>query len=225
MSPIPKEILPEIYLVNVDGHERIATQTIDSKSVYGERIIDGLRIWDPYRSKLSAFLHKSLKSQSLFLGLSKTSIVLYLGAANGTTVSHVSDIVRDGLVYAVEISPRPMRQLLQLSQDRLNIIPILGDATKPESYSYMVEPVDFIYQDVADRNQAEIVSSNSTRYLKNGGKIVLMIKTRSIDTTASPKDVGRLEIEKLKEMEVVTVMDLLPYHHDHWAVVATKTVK
>lgn len=216
-----KEILPRVRLVDVDGSRRIATETSDPKPVYGERIIDGFRIWDPYRSKLAALLLKN-PSSPLPIDLTRGSIVLYLGAATGTTVSHVSDIVRDGLVYAVEFSPRSMRQLLQLAESRQNIIPILGDAARPESYSSLVEPVDLVYQDVAQRNQAEIATLNSARYLKKGGTLVLMIKTRSVDSTASPEEVRALEMEKLKELKVLSVIDLLPYHHDHWAVVAQK---
>ena len=38
--------------------------------------------------------------------------MLYLGAASGTTVSHVSDVVGpEGMVYAVEFSHRPGRDL------------------------------------------------------------------------------------------------------------------
>ncbi len=215
-----QEILPGVRFFDLDGHRRIATETIAPKSVYGERIIDGFRTWDPYRSKLAALL---LKSRSpMPIGLSRDSIVLYLGAATGTTVSHVSDIVREGLVYAVEISPRSMRQLIQLAESRQNIIPILGDAARPESYSRFVEPVDIVYQDVAQRNQAEIASLNSCRYLKKDGTLVLMIKTRSIDSTASPKEIRALEIELLKGLEVLSVIDLLPFQHDHWAVVAKK---
>jgi len=220
MAQEMRTILPGVRFVDVAGHKRIATVATDSKSVYGERIIDGLRIWDPYRSKLAALL---LKSRSpLPIVLSIDSIVLYLGASTGTTVSHVSDIVRDGLVYAVEFSPRSMRQLLQLAESRLNIIPILEDAARPELYSRLVEPVDMVYQDVAQRNQAEIATLNSARYLKTGGTLVLMIKTRSIDSGASPAEIRSSEIKMLKGLEVCSVTDLLPYHHDHWAVVAKK---
>ena len=115
-----------------------------------------------------------------------------------------------------------MRQLLQLAESRRNIIPILGDAARPESYSRLVEPVDLVYQDVAQRNQAEIATLNSARYLKTGGTLVLMIKTRSIDSSASPVEIRSSEIERLMGLEVQSVTDLLPYHHDHWAVVAKK---
>jgi len=45
------------------------------------------------------------------------SKVLYLGAASGTTVSHVSDIVGEhGHVYAVEFSKRCGRDLVNLAK-------------------------------------------------------------------------------------------------------------
>lgn len=52
--------------------------------------------------------------------------VLYLGAASGTTVSHVSDIVGpEGVVYAVEFSHRPGRDLINMAKLRTNVIPII----------------------------------------------------------------------------------------------------
>ena len=48
--------------------------------------------------------------------------VLYLGAAAGTTVSHVSDIVGpEGNVYAVEFSHRPGRDLINMAKFRTNV--------------------------------------------------------------------------------------------------------
>ena len=63
--------------------------------------------------------------------------VLYLGAASGTTVSHVSDIVGpEGLVYAVEFSHRSGRDLINVAKKRTNIIPIIEDARHPHKYRY-----------------------------------------------------------------------------------------
>ena len=65
--------------------------------------------------------------------------VLYLGAAAGTTVSHVSDIVGPaGAVYAVEFSHRPGRDLLTVAKQRTNIIPIIEDAR--QAYR-LIEPL------------------------------------------------------------------------------------
>ncbi|MGA9099811.1 MAG: fibrillarin-like rRNA/tRNA 2'-O-methyltransferase [Methanotrichaceae archaeon] len=215
-----EEIYPGIYEIDLGGQRRVATLPTRPVPVYGERIWQGYRIWDPTRSKFAVLLLK-LKSRPN-LNLLKDSKALYLGAATGTTVSHVSDIVSDGLVYAVEFSSRSMRDLLRLCEARENIVPILADAARPEMYCALVEPVDMIYQDVAQRNQAEIATLNAARYLKPGGCLVLMMKTRSIDVTASPKDVYKSEIKELKGMEVQYAIDLLPYHQDHWAVIAKK---
>lgn len=206
----------------IRGHTRLATLPVEPTSVYGEPIVQGYRLWDPFRSKLAVLLLKLKGRQNieLFLG----SKVLYLGAATGTTVSHVSDILQDGIVYAVEFSPRAMRDLIRLAESRKNIIPILADAARPELYSALVEPVDLIYQDVAQRNQAEIADRNAWMYLKPGGTLVLMMKTRSIDVTASPRDVCAKELEGLKGLEILEVFDLLPFHHDHFAVVAKKSL-
>jgi fibrillarin-like pre-rRNA processing protein len=134
----------------------------------------------------------------------------------------LSDIVSDGLIYAVEFSSRAMRDLVRLCERRDNIIPILANAANPVEYSAIVEPVDFVYQDIAQRNQAEIASLNSERYLLAGKDLLLFIKTRSVDVTASPQSVLDLELGNLAGLEVKSASDLLPFHHDHWAVFARK---
>jgi len=76
--------------------------------------------------------------------------VLYLGAASGTTVSHVSDIVGPtGLVYAVEFSHRSGRDLVNMAQRRTNVVPIIADARKPLDYRMLVSLVDVVFADVA----------------------------------------------------------------------------
>jgi len=205
--------------MDVDGQKRLATRSDDVVPVYGERIIEGRRLWDPFRSKLAALL---LKGPSMRPVLPSDAVVLYLGAATGTTVSHLSDIVSDGLVYAVEFSPRSMRDLVLLCERRKNIVPILADAARPEEYAFLVEPVDLVYQDVAQRSQAEIASRNCDRYLKSGGDLILMLKTRSVDSIADPQAVLWAEMKNLSGLDIQQVMDLLPFHQDHWAIQAKK---
>ncbi|KUK43755.1 MAG: fibrillarin-like rRNA/tRNA 2'-O-methyltransferase [Methanothrix sp.] len=221
------ENLSGVYVLDFFGETRMATRPKVPVPVYGERIAEGLRIWDPRRSKLAALLIKSWLAGGLgdlvkMLNLRPDSKVLYLGAATGTTVSHVSDLLSSGLVYAVEFSPRSMRDLFSLCQSRDNIIPLLEDASLPERYAPFLEPVDLVYQDVAQRNQAQIACRNAALYLKSGGALVLMIKARSVDVTADPKDVQKAEIERLEGVEVISVSDLRPYYQDHWAVVARR---
>jgi len=107
------------------------------------------------------------------------SKVLYLGAASGTTVSHVSDIVgAEGMVYAVEYSHRSGRDLIEVAKKRTNIVPIIEDARHPQRYRMLVPMVDVIFQDVAQPDQARILAINAQHFLKNGGHFVLSIKVR-----------------------------------------------
>ncbi len=211
--------LAGVFLIEVSGRMRLATRSRDGIPVYGERIMEGMRLWDPRRSKLAALL---LKSAGRGLSLKSNAKVLYLGAATGTTVSHVSDMVEDGLVYAVEFSPRAMSDLMRLCQRRSNIIPILADAARPEEYASLLEPVDLIYQDVAQRNQAEIAIANSDCYLKPGSDILFMLKSRSVDVTAAPQAVLEEQTKKLEGLKIQVSLDLLPFHQDHWAILAKK---
>jgi len=58
-------------------------------------------------------------------------------------------------------------------------------------------------------------------YLKKEGYFFLVIKTRSIDVTKSPRKIIEEEIEKMKVyFEILQVIDLLPYDKDHAMVIA-----
>ncbi len=220
-----KKLYHGIYELDIDDRKMLASKNImPGLSVYGERLIvdDGVeyRQWDPSRSKLGAMVLKNFE-----IPIEPDSVVLYLGAASGTTVSHVSDMLTDGLAYAVEFSPRTMRELIQLCDQRPNIIPILADANKPQSYAHIVEKVDVIFQDVAQPNQAEIAAINSKYFLEEQGQLLLSIKSRSIDTVASPKKIFKEEVRKLEsdfgiEFEVLQRKELDPFHEDHLGLVA-----
>ena len=205
----------------IKDKKQLATKNLDpGRIVYGEKLIpvEGIeyRTWDPRRSKLGAMILKKFN-----IPLKEDSKVLYLGAASGTTVSHVSE----GAVYAVEFAPRSMRDLIRLASRRKNIYPILADAGKPDSYSHLVEPVNLIFQDVAQPNQAEIAARNAARFLKKDGNLMLSIKARSIDTAANPKEVFKAEVKKLEQafepkFEILKAKELKPYHEDHLGVLA-----
>jgi fibrillarin-like pre-rRNA processing protein len=182
--------------------------------VYGERTLDGYRVWDPYRSKLAA-----LYTLGGGVELTPEMRVLYLGAANGTTVSHVADYVET--VYAVEFAPRPMQDLLEVARRRRNIVPIMADANRPDEYAPFMEAVDLLYQDVAQPNQVEIAMKNIV-FLKPGGHLILMLKTRSVDVRQDPAEVlagARAGLEQ--RLNIADVRWLDPYHHDHAAIVCT----
>ncbi|ERH05589.1 MAG: fibrillarin-like rRNA methylase [Halonotius sp. J07HN4] len=196
-----------------DGRQRLATR---GKPVYGEPTDGEWRCWDAGRSKLGAMIETGMD-----VGLTAGDGVLYLGAASGTTVSHVADIA--GPTYAVEFAPRPMRDLLDVAEARKNLFPLLKDARKPESYSHVVESdLDVLVQDVATRGQASVAVDNA-RFLADDGRLLLAIKARSEDVTAEPEAVFDEVCEELHEgYEIINRERLEPYHNDHLGVVARR---
>lgn len=194
------------------GDEALATR---GDAVYGEPVEDGWRRWSPDRSKLGATLELGVET-----GLVGGDSVLYLGAANGTTVSHVADFA--GPTYAVEFAPRSTRDLLGVAESRQNLFPLLKDARKPETYAHVVESgLDAIVQDVATRGQADVALANR-QFLADDGRLVAAIKARSEDVTRDPEDVFADALDTLREgYEVLATERLEPYHDDHLAVVAT----
>lgn len=204
--------------------ENIATKNLTPGiSVYGEELIkenEEYRIWNPRRSKLAAALLNGLEN----LELEDTSKVLYLGASTGTTVSHISDILINGRIYAIEFSTTTAKKLVQLSHKRLNIAPILGDATKPKEYMNIIEKVDLLYCDVAQPNQSELFMKNMNLFSKDNGLGILMIKSRSIDVIQKPKKIFKQEEKKLKSkgFKIIEKVKLEPYEKDHMAFLVEK---
>jgi len=188
-------------------------------SVYGERTLEegGIeyREWDPKRSKMAALILRGFREPLI----RRDSRILYLGAASGTTVSHLSDIATDGMIFAVEFAPEPFTSLRALSARRRNIIPVMGDARHPERYAPLLSSVDLLYQDVAQRDQSDIFLKNA-RLVR--GKGVMMLKCRSVDVSASPKKVAERETAFLRKngLRIRELVDLSPLEKDHFAVVA-----
>jgi len=203
---------------------RLATRNLKpGRKVYGEELVkykeEEYRMWNPYRSKLAAAIIKGMQNIEMKAG----SKVLYLGAATGTTASHVSDIIgRSGMLFGVEISERNMREFVKLCETRENMLPLLADASHPETYSESVGKCDVIYQDVAVKSQAGIMLKNSPM-LKKGGYAYFVIKSQSVDVSRDPQDVFREELGKLEgEFEVLERIDIEPYDSLHMFAVLRK---
>ncbi len=205
----------------------IATQNmVEGKSVYSEQRISSegkeYRMWDPTRSKVGAAIKKGL--QDLHIG--EGSKVLYLGAAEGTTISHLSDIVgKTGAIFGVDISARSMRKFIYLCEQRQNLVPILSDANQPMTYKENIAgySIDALFQDVSQRNQAEIFLKNSRAYLKMEGYGFLSLKVRSISSSDSVEKVVREEKKKLEnELEILEIIDLEPFEKEHAMIVCRK---
>jgi fibrillarin-like pre-rRNA processing protein len=219
----------EIFWVTFeDGSKRLATKNLaPGRTVYGERLVKSkdmeYRIWDAFRSKLAAAIMRGLKTVPIQSGRK----VLYLGAASGTTVSHVSDILgENGHVYCVEFAARSIRDLVDnVCAFRMNMSPILADARFPERYSALVEKVDTIYCDIAQPEQAKLLADNADSFLKDNGWIMLAVKSQSIDVTKEPSEVYREEANTLKKrgFRIEQVVNLEPYDKAHVMIVAQKT--
>uniref|UniRef100_A0A3Q3W8U8 rRNA 2'-O-methyltransferase fibrillarin n=1 Tax=Mola mola TaxID=94237 RepID=A0A3Q3W8U8_MOLML len=195
---------------SVYGEKRISVEEGETKIEY--------RTWNPFRSKLAAAILGGVDQIYIKPGAK----VMYLGAASGTTVSHVSDIVGpEGLVYAVEFSHRSGRDLLNVAKKRTNIIPIIEDARHPHKYRMLVGMVDVIFADVAQPDQTRIVALNAHNFLKNGGHFVISIKANCIDSTATPEAVFASEVKKMsaENMKPQEQLTLEPYERDHAVVV------
>jgi rRNA 2'-O-methyltransferase fibrillarin len=202
----------------------VTKNLVPGESVYGEKRIsveggvDGTkveyRVWNPFRSKLAAGVLGGLEDIFIKPGAK----VLYLGAASGTSVSHVADIVGpEGTVYAVEFSPRSGRDLINMAKKRTNVIPIVEDARLPNRYRMLLSLVDVIFADVAQPDQARIVVHNAQSFLKDGGHVVISIKASCIDSTAPPATIFASEVQKLKEgqLKPLEQVTLEPYERDH----------
>ncbi len=194
------------------------TRSVVDESVYGEKILREkgkiYRRWEPARSKLAAAMHLGLENFHF-----KDAGILYLGAATGTTVSHVADIAK--VVWAVEISPISMSSLVSLAEKRDNIIPILEDARYPERYALMVEKPYVIYQDISQRDQVHIFLKNMEYFSPKYG--YLMLKTRTVDVRRSAKEIMKETAKILQESySIEEILNLQRYQKEHYAFVVRR---
>lgn len=200
----------DLYTRNLRPRER----------VYGEelRTESGVeyRLWDPWRSKLAAFLLNAAAPA----GLARARTFLYLGGSHGTTVSHLSDAFPDATIFVVEKSPTSFAPLLALARRRPNLLPLLADAQLPERYAADVGPVDFLYQDVAQRAQAQIFRENARACLRPDGAGLLMLKVRSVSQRLSTRAVLGAARRELVAGGLAPrdAVELHPFSREHLAV-------
>jgi len=213
------------FWIQVEGEKKLATQNlVPGNQVYNEKLVQHkgseYRIWNPFRSKLAAAIMNDLKN----FPFNQKSDVLYLGVSTGTTISHISDIVNQGgTIFGIEHASRVARDFLdRVATHRKNIVPIIQDARRPKEFFSVYKKVDIVYVDIAQPDQTNIAIENCRLYLKSGGYLFLVIKTRSIDVVKDPKMVIKDEIKKLETLfEIKQTIDLHPYDKDHAMVIAT----
>ena len=221
---ITNHYLDDVFFLDIPSESRVwlATKNLNrGTTVYNERLFtqSGIeyRTWDSYKSKLAACIHQGMKD----IPQMKNLRILYLGAATGSTVSHVSDIIGEnsGKILALEFSAKAARRLIQLAKNRSNIIPIVADARQPGEYATIVRSVDFIFQDISQVNQAQIFIDNAKAFLKLGGKAIFIIKAASIDTTRQVEDVTAEVIKKVTDsgFKVLETVDISKFEKEHRA--------
>ncbi|MDP7244224.1 MAG: fibrillarin-like rRNA/tRNA 2'-O-methyltransferase [Flavobacteriales bacterium] len=211
---IAKSKIFEVY----EERGRLYTANLTpGKRVYDEQLVKQNNIeyreWDAYGSKLASTILNGCRN----IFIRKNDVILYLGSASGTTVSHVSDIVgKEGLVFAVDVAPRVMRDLIFNLEGRKNVAPILADANHTKELIERISMVDVIYQDIAQKDQVNIFLKNINMFLKKDGYAIVAIKARSIDVTKYPKEIFK-EVKEILEKELIIVdyRTLEPYQKDH----------
>jgi rRNA 2'-O-methyltransferase fibrillarin len=202
----PHERFGGVYIMKGKDDALMTKNINPGESVYNEKrvSVEGegegaekteYRVWNPFRSKLAAAVVGGVDNIYMKPG----SKVLYLGAASGTTVSHVADLDGPtGAVYAVEFSHRPGRDLVNMAKKRPNVVPIIEDARHPQKYRMLVPMCDVIFADVAQPDQSRILGLNASMFIKNRGHFVISVKASCIDSTQKPEHVYANEIEVLK---------------------------
>lgn len=223
-----REVFQGVYEVEDEEGRHIATLSLAPGTlVYGEKVIkiggEEYRVWNPYRSKIAAAIVKGLKNFFIKPGWR----ILYLGAASGTTVSHVSDIVGpEGIVYAVEVAHRPFRDFIEkVSERRRNVVPVLADARNVFEYSWLLQEVETVYCDVAQPDEVDIAVMNADVFLRKNGFLVIALKASSVDSTRRAGEVFEKEEARLEatgRYRIEETVDIEPYAMMHELIVSKK---
>lgn len=212
---------PHLFVHDEAGGEALWTEALgEPPDVYGERVAAFgdriLRRWEAGRSKLAAALLRGYEGPIP----APSERWLYLGAASGTTASHVADLVGgEGTVYAVEKSLRPTVRLLRLAERYPNLLPILADARRPDEYAGDVSLCDGLYVDIAQADQVEIALANARRFLRRDGTVLIALKTASMGREKDPAGhlaAARARLEEVLDLERPVPLD--PFHRRHYLI-------
>ncbi len=199
--------IPETIVINKNG---LFSVSEDNLRHHGEDVVrygrQYLRSWEPKRSKLAAAIKKGLKR----FPFEADSRLLYLGASSGTTVSHLSDVLTGGIIYAVEISYDSFLKLMDLAEARKNVLPLMEDANLVEKYGFFVDSPDSIYQDISQRNQIQIFN-RTTEFFPSIKRGILIVKARSINSRKKDQEILREAVSGISNFITRQAIDLAPY--------------
>ena len=217
-----------VWGVRKEGRTLWTRNAVKGISVRGERRKRDGRIewrrWDPTRSKVAAAILRTREDPSPLLP-TPGSTCLYLGASSGGTVSHIHDFVcgaenhHGGQLVAVEISPRMVRDLVKLSDMRPGLVPVLGDARKPEQVAAFIRgKANWIHQDLSIADQAETFVKMATSFLSPGGIGLLSLKAASERSSEGDDNLRFQKAERiLRESDLVLqeIIDLTGLEEQH----------
>ena len=125
----------------------------------------------------------------------------------------------------MEFAQRSFRDLASnASKNRRNMTPIFEDARFPEKYRSIVHGVDTVYADIAQPDQARILSENIAQYLSEKGDFLFAVKARSIDVSREPSTIFQQEKNILEQngYKVREMIRLDPFERDHLMILGSK---
>ena len=150
--------------------------------------------------------------------VNKTSKVLYVGASHGITVEKLSEQVE--IIYALDISKETTKELLKIAKNKKNIAPILADANLVEEYDFRIGEVNFIFQDIAQKDQVRIFKKIMNHFKISKGWLAL--KCKGIDVRKTPEKVLDEALKELKDYKTKYVK-LSPEIKDHYLIEITSS--
>ena len=192
-----------IFWITVRNEKKLATLNEAKRTRVGKEELvnmDGneYRVWNPYRSKLAAVIVNGIEVFPIL----KNTKILYLGATLGITPSHISDIIgKDGKIFVVN-SNKSFNFLEKMANVETNIT-VIHDVENPAQYNSIKDKVDVIYADLSCENNIDLAILNSKTYLKDGGYLMLVVKTKDIAVNkdgTEPKNNPRYKIRDVFEI-------------------------
>ena len=208
--------------VGTQNAKKIATLnlSVGSKEKDEEIIkVDGneYRIWKPHRSKLATAIINGME----IFPILKKSKVLYFDATVENTASYISDIVgNDGKIFVVVNSNKPSNFMQKMVDKRSNVT-MIHHTENLAQHKSINDKVDVIYMNVSDKNNLDIAILNSKAYLKDGGYLLLVVKTADILVNkygVEPENNQRKKIRMLFEM--IQEINLADFFKDNTMIVA-----
>ncbi|HEX9710378.1 MAG TPA: fibrillarin-like rRNA/tRNA 2'-O-methyltransferase [Candidatus Thermoplasmatota archaeon] len=222
-GPPLRPLSARVPALATDGRSFFTRHGGGGRPAYGEEVVRGpdghpWRRFEPRRSKTAAALHAGGLGPELEAVLSSPPL-LYLGAASGTSLSHLADIVAPEPAYGVEVAQRSFADLLENLRPWPNVFPVHADARRPAAYAALVGRAGAIVQDVAAADQVAVLAGNARAFLPDGAPALLFLKARSVDSGADPPAVFEEAREALAAagFGVREQRALEPFDRDHRA--------